>query len=88
MWQCRRKATASPQTQGRVPQQEHEGGVRGVDGAGESEVLDAWGHPQDNQLVEVEGKWQYSGRGLPQPGRGVAVVDSGGEGTERRRLAR
>ena len=56
--------------------------------AGEGEVLDAWGRPQDEQLVEVQGKWRYTGWGYLSLGEAWLASTAGARARERRQLAR
>jgi hypothetical protein len=55
---------------------------------GQSVPLDAWGRPEDDQVVTVVGSWQYVGRGYLTTGEAWLAVSAAARTREARRTAR
>jgi Replication initiator protein, pSAM2 len=50
--------------------------------------LDAWGRPEDDELVEVVATWAYAGRGYQTQGEAWLALSAAARARERRRIAR
>ena len=51
-------------------------------------VLDAWGRPEDDALVEVVGRWQYTGWGYRTHGEAWMAATAAARAREQRELDR
>jgi Replication initiator protein, pSAM2 len=50
--------------------------------------LDAWGRPEDDELVETVATWAYAGRGYQTQGEAWLALSAAARARERRRIAR
>jgi hypothetical protein len=50
--------------------------------------MDAWGRPEDGELVEVVASWAYPGAGYATEGEAWLALSAAARARERRRLAR
>jgi hypothetical protein len=55
---------------------------------GEGVPLDAWGRPEDDELVEVVATWAFVGRGYQTQGEAWLALSAAARARERRRIAR
>jgi hypothetical protein len=56
--------------------------------AREGVPLDAWGRPEDDELVETVATWAYAGRGYQTEGEAWLALSAAARARERRRIAR
>jgi hypothetical protein len=55
---------------------------------GDGVPLDAWGRPEDDELVETVATWAYAGRGYQTQGEAWLALSAAARARERRRIAR
>jgi hypothetical protein len=55
---------------------------------GDGVPLDAWGRPEDDELVEAVATWAYAGRGYLTQGEAWLALSAAARARERRRIAR
>jgi Replication initiator protein, pSAM2 len=55
---------------------------------GDGVPLDAWGRPEDDELVEAVATWAYAGRGYQTQGEVWLALSAAARARERRRIAR
>jgi hypothetical protein len=55
---------------------------------GDGVPLDAWGRPEDDELVETIATWAYAGRGYRTQGEAWLALSAAARARERRRIAR